>query len=113
MGALLIALVGTIGVRITNSSRDQAGPPRYSLAAVESQKSPASDVVTVAPPLKSIAPSPEPGFGAVETVQQVTHERPSQAPPTADRYGVPSAAPANASPTPASEAPRFVAPGAP
>jgi len=110
MGTLLVALVSTIVVRIANSSRDHAGPPRRSIAAVEATaEAPAGSLASGATIEARGASEPAPPVQLGE-VQQAAHEHGTPQPAMHEGAATRSAPPAEAAPQLDSEAPRFVAP---
>jgi hypothetical protein len=109
MGTLLVALVSTIGIRIANSSRDKAGPPRHSTAIAATTEG-APLVVAIEAKIDASRTSNPVTSEDLAKVQQATHEQIAPLPPASERTA-PAPAPAAGSSAPIiSPVPRFIAP---
>lgn len=110
MVTLLVALVGTIGVRIANSSRDEAGPPQRSPATIAATIDAVAEEAAIASTMEPLgAPEASTGQGAVE-VQQATHEQVAPQQLTEEAPAARPTPPSGPAESRYSEAPRFVAP---
>jgi hypothetical protein len=113
MGMLLMALVGTIGIRIAHPSRKSTGTPRRSAASIDQSVGGAAGLAAASLPTEPDF-TPEAAIaGAAATVQQASHEQAEMAPPTPALRDALPAPPLNALPERRSEAFRFIAPKSP